>query len=514
MSFDFAVVGGGVNGLTSAAYLVRRGFSVILLERSSELGGCAITREITLPGFKHDVMATSLNILKAGPVKEDLELERYGFREALPDPVTAHTFPDGRAIYIYRNIERTLKSVEAFSKRDAKRLGEVLKMFEENSGILLGGLLAPPQPLSALASLLEESEDGLELLRLSFLSARDFMDENFESEEVKAWLSVWVSNHVPYSPEDAGTTLFLLVFLGILQFRGCGVPVGGMASLVSALADSFKAFGGVVWTGSEVTRILVRDGRAVGVQLSGGGRIEVRRGVLASAEPKSLFLNLVGEDNLDSSFIQKVRRFKFSTVSQVMIHAALNGWLSYRQEDVRRAGIVQIGPSIESVSRAYNQCLNSILPDEPFMTIDNTTLYDQSRAPPGKHTLWNFVRTPARLRGTKWEDVKEGFGDRCIDTLEVYAPGVKGLILKRVVLSPADLEFINPNIINADPGIGKASLDQSLYLRPFPGYASYRTPIRGLYMCGAYTHPGGGVSGIPGRNAALTAIADVEKGVI
>jgi phytoene dehydrogenase-like protein len=514
MTYDFIVIGGGVNGLTAASYLAKRGFSVILLERSDELGGCAITRELTIPGFKHDVMATSLNIFKAGPVKDDLELERFGFREALPDPVTAHPLPDGRALYIYRDIGKTLKSVEVFSKRDAKRLGEVLEMFRESSELLLGGMLGPPAPLSAMASLLEESEEGLEFLRLTFLSARDFLDENFESDEVKAWLSVWVSNHVPFPPEEPGTTLFLIVFLGLLQYRGCGVPIGGMSSLVHSLARCFQHYGGIVRTGSMVSKILVRDGRAVGVQLSAGGSIEARKGVLASVEPKSLFLKLVGEQHLPSTFIEKVGRFKFSTVSQVMIHAALDDWLRYKQDDVRRAGIVQVGDSIESVSRAYNQCVNGLLPEEPFMTIDNTTLYDGSRAPPGKHILWDFVRTPARLRHGDWEDVKESFADRCIDALEKYAPGVKDLILKRVVLSPADLEAINPNIVNADPGVGKASLDQSLSLRPFPGYSSYRTPVKGLYMCGAYTHPGGGVSGIPGRNAALAAIEDLEKGVI
>ncbi|GBC68783.1 Diapolycopene oxygenase [archaeon HR01] len=513
-AYDFAVVGGGVNGLTAAAYLARRGFSVILLEKNRELGGCAITRELTLPGFKHDVMATSLNIFKAGPVKDDLELERYGFREALPDPVTAHPFPDGRALYIYRDIKKSIESVGKFSARDAKRFGEIMEMFRQSSDALLGGMLGPPTPLSAMASFLEGTEEGQEFLRLTFLSARDFMDENFESEEVKAWLSVWVSNHVPFPPEEPGTTIFLLVFLGLLQFRGCGVPIGGMSSLVAAIARYLQEHGGVIMTGSEVARIAVRDGRAVGVVLSGGGQIEVRRGVLSSVEPKTLFLKMVGEEHLDSSFVQKVRRFKFSTVSQVMIHAALDDWIPYTSGDVRRAGIVQIGETVESVSRAYNLCINGQLPDEPFMTVDNTTLYDSSRAPHGKHTLWDFVRTPAKLKHDSWEDVKESFADRCMDVLERYAPGFRRTILKRVVLTPVDLENMNSNIVNADPGVGKASLDQSLSMRPFPGYSNYRTPVKGLYMCGAYTHPGGGVSGIPGRNAALEAIEDVEKKII
>lgn len=509
--YDFVVIGGGINGLSAAAYLGRRGFSTILLERGGELGGCAITRELTLPGFKHDVFATSLNLFKAGPLREDLELDRYGFREALPDPVTAHPFPAGEAIYMYRDHEKTLRSIERFSRRDAKSFAELYSMYRASRDVLLGGLFSPPLPLSTMASLLEESEEGLEFLRLSFLSIRDFLDERFESEEVKAWLAVWGSNHVPYSPEDAGSTLFLIVFMGILQEFGCGVPIGGIKSLIDAIARYVVDHRGEVRVNAPVKRIEVRNERAEGVVLESGERVKARYGVLATVEPKTLFLKMIGEDHLDSSFIKKVRNFKFSNVSQVMIHAALDAWLDYRPSDVSRAGIVQVGPTLESVSRSYNQCVNGHLPDEPFMTIDNVTCYDDSRAP-GKHVLWCFVRSPARLKAGRWVDVKEEFADRCLDVLTQYAPNAKSIILKRVVLAPDDQEGINPNIVNADPGVGKATLDQSMSLRPFAGWSSYRTPIKGLYMCGSYTHPGGGVSGASGYNAVRIVLEDIEKG--
>lgn len=512
--YDFVIIGGGTNGLCAAAYLGKNGFTTMTFELADEVGGCAVTREITLPGFKHDIFATSLNLFKAGPIREDLNLDRYGFRETLPDPVTAHPFLDGRAIFIYKDIKKTTSSIEAFSKKDAKRFMEIYKLYSDSKDLLLGGLYSPPPQLSTMLALMEQSEEGLEFLRLSFMSIRDFLDENFESDEVKAWLSVWGSNHVPFAPEDSGSTLFLIVFLGILQDFGCGVPIGGMKSLTESITNFVRDHGGVIRTKSRVSKIDIREGRAEGVLLESGEHIRAKYGVVASVEPRTLFLNLVGEDHLDQSFARKVRNFKFSKVSQVMIHAALDEWLDYTPEEVRRAGIVQIGPSLESVSRAYNQCINGVPPDEPFMTMDNVTVYDSTRAPAGKHIMWNFVRAPAMLKGGSWEDVKEKFADRCLEILSEYAPNVNRIFLKRVTLSPSDLEAMNPNIVYGDPSVGKATLDQALALRPFAGWSQYRTPIKGLYMCGSYTHPGGGVSGAAAHNAVTVILDDLKQKVV
>jgi phytoene dehydrogenase-like protein len=195
-----------------------------------------------------------------------------------------------------------------------------------------------------------------------------------------------------------------------------------------------------------------------------------------------------------------------------MIHAALDAWLDYKAEPTRMAGIVQIGDSLNQVSKAFNDCVIGQMPAEPFMTIDNTTNYDSTRAPKGKHTLWNFVRAPALIHGHEWtSEEKEDYADRCLERLSEYAPNAKRIVLKRVVLSPQDIERMNPNLVNGDPGVGSATMDQSLALRPFPSWAQYRTPIKKLYMCSSATHPGGGVSGLAGHNAAMVAIQDSAK---
>ncbi|MEM4165711.1 MAG: NAD(P)/FAD-dependent oxidoreductase, partial [Nitrososphaerales archaeon] len=301
---------------------------------------------------------------------------------------------------------------------------------------------------------------------------------------------------------------------GLLQEKGCGIPVGGIKTLADALALCFQAHGGIIAKNAEVTEIVVKDDAAKGVKLRNGQEIEAKRGILSNVEPKTLFFNLVGKEHLEPSFIKKVERFRYARVTEVMVHAALDAWLDYKPKDLQKAGIVQLGPSLRYISEAYNQCNNGIPPKRPFITIDNTTVYDPSRAPQGKHILWAFVRAPAKLARGEWSEVKERFADRAIDVISEYAPNIKNIILKRVVHSPEDIQNIAPNIILGDPCIGSATLDQSMALRPFPGWSNYRTPIKGLYMCSASTHPGGGVSGAPGHNAVKVILEDVKKGEI
>ena len=507
---DFLIVGGGTNGLSAAAYLGKEGYSTIVLERQQYLGGGAVTKEITLPGFKHDVFATSINLWKASSIQQDLELEKYGYREASPDPVASTPFKNGKAITIYRDLNATLKSIAQFSKKDAEKYKEVFQFFIESKDILLGSLESAPVPFSTMMSALEESDTGLDFLQFSYLSARDWLEENFESEEMRAFLALWGSNHVPLSPEDAGSAILILVFIGILQDKGAGVPLGGMATLVSALSSFVEAHGGRTVTGEEVIGIIVHDGRATGVRTQSGKIFEAKRGVIASVEPKSLFLKLVPDFALDQSFKKKVSSYRYSKVTEVMIHAALDDWFDYKPKETRRAGLVQIGDSLNQISRAYNDCVMGQPPLQPFMTIDNTTCYDSTRAPSGKHIMWNFVRAPVFVNGKPWaDDLRESFADRCIQRLSEYAPNASKIILKRVVYSPQDLERVNPNLVYGDPGAGKATLDQSLALKPFPGWSEYRTPVKGLYMCSPANHPGGGVSGLAGHNAVLTVLHDL-----
>jgi phytoene dehydrogenase-like protein len=507
---DFIIVGGGTNGLAASAYLGKEGYSTLVLEKQSYLGGGAVTKEITLPGFKHDVLATSINIWRASSIQQDLELEKFGYRDVNPEPVASTPFRNGKAISIYRDLNSTVKSIEQFSRKDAEKFNEVFQFYVESKGILLGSLASSPVSFSAMMSALEGSDTGLDFLQFSYMSARDWLEENFESEEMRAFLALWGSNHVPLSPEDAGSAILVLVFIGLLQDKGAGVPIGGMVTLVQALRKYIEAHGGRAITCEEVTEIVVRDGLAYGVRTLSGKTFASKKGIIASIEPKTLFLKLVPDSALDHQFKEKVRKFRYSKVSQVMIHAALDEWLDYRPEEVKQSGLVQIGDSLDQISRAYNDCVIGHPPSEPFMTIDNTTCYDSTRTPAGKHVMWNFVRAPAFVNGKPWtSEDKERFADLCIDRLSNYAPNAKKVILKRVALSPQDLQQMAPNIVNGDPGAGKATLDQSLALKPFPNWSGYDTPIKGLYMCSPATHPGGGVSGLSGHNAAMKAIQDL-----
>ena len=509
---DFVVIGGGVNGLTAACYLLREGLSVVVLEKQAEVGGAAITREITLPGFKHDVFATSINIWRASNIQQELQLEKYGYKEVDPEPVASTPFKNEKAITIFHDLQKTLKSFAKVSKNDALSFEKIYRFYQDSKPILLGGLAMPPLPYSELTKTLEESDTGLEFLQFSFMSARDWLEENFEAEESKAFLALWGSNHVPLSPEDAGSALLILIFIGLLQEKGVGVPIGGIKTLVNALTNFILKNGGNVITNTEVTQIIIEQGRAIGVKTEEDKIIYVKKGIIADVEPKSLFLKLVPDSALEQDFRKKVERFRFSKVTQVMIHAALSDWLNYKLNEVKMAGMVQIGESLDNISKAFNSCIVGELPLDPFMTIDNTTCYDSSRAPPGKHILWDFVRAPVFIKGKPWsEEDKEHFADLCIEKLKEYATNINEIILKRIVLSPQDIQTLNPNLVYGDPGGGKATIDQSLSLRPFPRFSDYRTPIRGLYMCGAATHPGGGISGLPGHNAALQAIDDIKK---
>lgn len=274
---DFIVIGGGVNGLTAACYLLKEGFSTLVIERQPEIGGAAITREITLPGFQHDVFATSINIWRASNIQRELELEKYGYKEIDPEPIASTPFKNGNAITIFHDLQKTLKSFAKVSQKDAKSFEQIYKFYQDSKSILLGGMSMPPLAYSELTKILEESDTGLEFLQFSFMSARDWLEENFEAEESKAFLALWGSNHVPLSPEDAGSALLILIFIGLLQEKGVGIPIGGIRTLVNSLREFILKHGGNIITNMEVTQILIEQGRAIGVKTSEGRVIHTKK---------------------------------------------------------------------------------------------------------------------------------------------------------------------------------------------------------------------------------------------
>lgn len=510
--YDFIVIGGGINGLTCASYLLREGYSVILVEKKNYLGGCAVSDEITLPGYKHDVLATSINIWRLGPVENELELKKYGYNDITPEIVASTPFQKGKAITIYRDEKRTSDTISQFSKKDATKYLDIYNYYKRVSEIIEEGFSSSPMKYSDMMSLLEDSDEGMEFLRTSFMSSRNWLNENFESEEAKAFFSIWGSNHASLSPEDAGSALTALTFVGLLQQKGGGIPIGGMQTLTKSLNNYITKHNGILILGDPVTEIEVSEGRATGVRLLSGKHLNAKLGVMANVGPKSLFGELVPASKLSEGFMKKVKNFRYSAVTQVMIHAAMNKPLEFKNEETGYAGLVQIGETLDEVSESFNQCIRGLVPEKPFMTLNNYTKYDKSRTPEGGHILWNFVRAPARIKGRDWTDEdKHRFAELSLDLLGQYTNNFRGSILKMKVMSPQDIEAFNPNLVNGDPVLGEPTIDQMLSLRPFGGFSRYSSEIPNLYMCSAATHPGGGVSGLPGRNAALQAIEDLKS---
>lgn len=514
-SYDFIILGGGTNGLSAAAYLSKEGFSTLVIEKEPYLGGCAVTKELTLPGFHHDVFASSINIWKLGPVEKELNLKQYGYRYVDPEVIASTPFKSGNAITIHKDLEKTVKTIEKFSVKDAESFRNVHNYYRQIQDMMEAGFSGPPADYSNTMSLLEENDDGLDFMRLSFMSVRDWLDETFESDEMKAFYSIWATNHAPLSPESAGGALLSISFVGLLQEKGSSVPIGGMNTLTDAFENYIRQHNGKFVLGDSVEEIMVSKERATGIKTQSGKVFEAKRGILSNIEPKALFLNITPKGSLPEEFISKVERFKYSEVTQIMIHSALDSRPRYTAQDTGDSGLVQIGETMDEISRAFNDSVTGRIPRHPFMTINNSTIFDPSRAPEGKHIMWNFVRAPARLSGKDWsEDQKEELYEISTERLEEYAPGYKKSILKSVVMSPQDIQRTNSNVINGDPVFGQPTVHQMMALRPFPGYSKYRTPLKGLYMCSAATHPGGGVSGLSGRNAALEAMDDVENKVI
>jgi phytoene dehydrogenase-like protein len=519
--FDAIVVGGGHNGLVTAAYLARAGRRVLVLERRSMVGGAAVTEEI-YPGFRYSSAAYLVSLMQDRIVRE-LELPRYGYEVYPKEPAYFAPFPDGQHFFMWREMARTQAEIAKFSARDAERYPAYEAMLDRIASFVEPMLLEAPPNLpprapgdwAAAARLASRfarlgPRDGVTLLRMMSQSVVDLLDRWFESEQLRVALAadgVIGTNGGPLSP---GTAYVLLHHQmgGVGGVRGLwGFARGGMGAVSNAIARSAQAAGAQIRTGAEVERILVRGGVARGVALVGGDEYHAPI-VVSNADPKRTFLRLIDPALLPDDFRQEVEAFK-CVGSSFKVNLALDRLPSYRAVPGHAAGpqhrgTTHICPSVDYMERAWDDAKHGRPAERPLLEITIPTTYDPSLAPPGQHVMSIFVQyAPYQLRGSSWADEKERFADRVINTLEEYAPGTKGAILHRHCLSPLDLEtefgLTGGNIFH-----GEMSPDQLFSLRPAPGWARYETPIGNLYLCGSGTHPGGGVMGAPGHNAART----------
>jgi phytoene dehydrogenase-like protein len=520
--YDAVIVGGGHNGLVTAAYLARAGRKVLVLERRELVGGCSVTEEIW-PGYRVSTAAYLTSLLQERIVRE-LELPRYGYQVDAKDPAFFSAFPDGRHFFMWQDRAKTLAEIAKFSRRDAEVYPAYEDLLERISQVVEGLLLTTPPNLPPRTGMdfidyLKlvgrmrglGAKDVVALVKIFTQSAAEFLDEWFESEQVKVTLAtdgVIGANGGPRSP---GTAYILLHHCmgGVDGHRGLwGFVRGGMGAVSEAMAASARAKGVEIRTNAAVAKVTVRGGRAQGVALETGEEIEADM-VASNLDPKVTFLRLLDAGDLEPDFVAAIRHFRIEGTS-CKINLALNGlpeFTAYPGAPPGAAGphhraTMHICPSIEYVERAWDDAKYGRASERPLLELTIPTMYDPSLAPAGKHIMGIFLQyAPYTLREGTWDELREPFGDRVVALIEEYVPNIRRIIEHRQVLSPLDLErrfgITGGNIFH-----GEMSLDQMFVMRPVAGWARYRTPVKGLFLCGSGAHPGGGVMGAPGFNCA------------
>jgi phytoene dehydrogenase-like protein len=513
--WDAIIVGGGHNGLTAAAYIARTGAKVLVLERRREVGGACVTEE-TWPGFHINTYAYAAGLLRPEIVQE-LNLHHFGLRTILFDPQMFQPLPDGRAVRIWTDAERTARDLERFSHRDAIAYPKYQAFWERIVKLLDPVLLAPPAPLDQLLKIVP-GEEGERLLRdLILRSARDVLDEWFESEELKGTLAINAVIGTFLGPSTPGSA-YVLAHHSFGSLDGhrevWGFAVGGMGSITQALRRAAEHAGATIAKGVAARHLLVHDGKAVGVETTNGEKLHARV-VASSLDARQTFLRLAPPDAVPTEFRQRVERIRYRG-AQVKFNAALDALPEFPAApgapSEAHQGALEISPSLDYLDRAFDDAKYGRFSAHPFLETLFQSVRDPSVAPPGKHTMTCFVQyAPHELRGSTWDEAKPAVADTILGTFEELAPNIRKVVRHIQVVSPPDVER-ELGLTGGSIFQGDITPDQILGFRPVPGWSGYRTPIRGLYLCGSAAHPGGGVMGAPGRNAAQVMIEDLKGG--
>lgn len=518
--FDAVVVGAGPNGLAAALRLAEAGWSVCLLEANDEIGGTARTLESTLPGFRHDFGAAFFPMATVAPVFTGRDLERFGLRFVHAPLTSAHPFPDGAALAMGRTTGDTAAWLAKIHHADADawvglddRWGDA---FERLMRLLLQRL--PVREAAALALSLGPART-LDFAHLAVGSAESAASV-FTSEEARAFLVAWAmhSDLPPEAPVSASYAL-LMALLG--QRGGMPVAEGGSGAISAALGSAVIAAGGVVATRRPVDRFLVERGRVVGVE-TGGTPITAARAVIATLDPADVVAR-TGYEHFPSGALEQVRNYRRG-LGTFKVDWALDGQVPWMADPCRQAGVVHIGDTVTHMSRSVWEAAHGLLPQRPTLVMGQQSLADPTRAPEGQHTLWGYARVPDRPRGDadrgdpstggdeiSWDTVAEPFAERMEALIEEYAPGFRDRIVGRRVWTPKALEAADASLVDGDIAGGSFAIDQQVVFRPGPAWWRWGSPLKGLYLGGASTPPGGGVHGGCGDLAARQVLADFRR---
>nr|WP_279432916.1 NAD(P)/FAD-dependent oxidoreductase [Nostoc sp. 106C] len=529
--YDVVIIGAGHNGLVCAAYLLKAGYSVLLLEKRSVPGGAATTEECLpqeAPGFKFNLCAIDHEFIHLGPVVEELELEKYGLEYLECDPVVFCPHPDGKYFLAHKSLEKTCAEIARYNERDAKKYAEFTDYWQRALGAMIPMFNAPPKSiidilgnyditkLKDLFSVIGSPNKTLDFIRTMLTSAEDLLNEWFDEEFLKAPLARLAAELG--APPSQKTIAIGAIMMAMRHNPGMARPRGGTGALVKALVNLVTSKGGVILTDQHVEKVLIDDKKAVGVRVGGGTEYRAKYGVISNIDAKRLFLQMTDKSDIDAVdpdlWERLERRIVNNNETILKIDLALNEPLHFpyhAHKDEYLIGSILIADSVTHVEQAHSKCTLGEIPDsDPSMYVVMPSALDPTLAPPGKHTVWIEFFAPYQiagaegtgLKGTGWTDeLKNKVADRVVDKLATYAPNVKNATIARRVESPAELGerlgSYKGNYYHVD-----MSLDQMVFFRPLPEIANYKTPIDNLFLTGAGTHPGGSISGMPGRNCA------------
>ncbi len=524
-NFDVIVIGSGHNGLVNACYLQKAGLNVLVLEKNDWIGGAAVSRELH-PGILYSNCSYVCSLFRP-EIMRDLELPKHGLQIVAIEGGTVFT-RDGDYLASFRNYHAKKRELERFSVKDSEAYSrysrDILKQCRFIQPLLMRTAPDPAsfkfRDLSEMLYLLRKVNDltASELadtVRFWTMSISDFLDEYFENDVIKASLAVSGIIGTALGPMSPGTAYVLLHhYMGEVDgsIGAWGYARGGMGAISKALTSSFRAMGGTLLNNSEVEKVDIRGARVKGVILKNGDEY-LARNVVSNADVKRTFLKLTDPEHLPPNFVKKVNNFKIRG-SSGKVNIALDSMPNFpviSDNNPCLKGDIHFTDSIERMERAYDDWKMGTWSRDPFLDMMIPTLTDPTMAPPGKHFMSCFVQyCPPKVGGQNWtKENKEAFGETVIQQIADYSPGFKDKILHMEVRTPKELEeevgLTEGNIFQ-----GELTFDQLLFNRPIPGYAQYRSPIKGLYMCGSSTHPGGGVMGAPGRNAAVEILKDLN----
>jgi phytoene dehydrogenase-like protein len=524
---DVVIIGGGHNGLACAAYLAKAGLDVLVLEKRDVVGGAAATEE-PWPGYRVSSASYVVSLMPPQVVRE-LDLKRHGYEVSIITPDYFVPFPDGTSLTLWGDTERDAAAIARFSRHDAEAYVAFDRYFDHVSRLLKDLLFVVPPNMNlrdlpkwaATAGRFRRwsGRDVHETVRLFTMSAADFLDEWFEDERVKGALATQAIIGGWCGPMTPGSA-YLLMHHWIGEVDGhagaWGWVKGGMGGVSSAMARAARAAGAEVRTDAEVDRVAITtSGRAVGVSLSEGSLVRSQR-VVSSAHPITTYRDLIGEERLPGDVVRDVRRYRTRSGS-VKLNVALSelpAFPSWDQEGDLHKGLAAVSPSIEYLERAWDDAKYGRMSEHPYVEVVFPTAHEpEGLAPKGKHLMLAFSQYgPYELREGSWDQGgREEFGRRVLKALGEFAPSLEEAVEHLEVLTPRDIEarfgLLGGNIMQ-----GELTPDQLFSFRPIPGHGDYRTPIAGMYLCGSGTHPGGGVMGVPGRNAASVILRDHKRG--